>query len=490
MYSERRKLKHKRKPKKKHSLIFGKANGYAKIAVTYTRRLNAPDYTSKSRHLVSAVHNALDLVAVTPKRLVTVSERLLTEVTDRSYYFLLVVSSLRLPSQSGLLIIFKPLQSGDTSQRGGRRKTSGGGGGGVGGEPVEHPTAAEAVEQMGIGINIGNRYDLPKAHPVNKGTDAPDYDAKSHIDFIKEGGFKHVRIPVTWGMHFWERPNQLKRVTEAVEHALNQGLWVMINTHHEFWLKDQYNGQTWLDDKFRELWSKIADHFKASSNKLVFEVLNEPEHNFGGNPPHCTPGEVCHDQVFAHDQQAIDRTRRINQVGYEAIRSVSKTRVVFVSPNSQGNHALLRTVYPKKADLPSGGSDKQLAVTVHSYDPWDCCGPEGDNSKCSASKDQGWKGMPDFDDLQKWSKNEGIPLHLGEYGVGRSFDSGKDHQRGEKIVNDVYWKVTRDALQRGISACAWDDHGDFATADGRYKNNEWQHNIKDVIMDAVKNAGK
>ena len=53
------------------------------------------------------------------------------------------------------------------------------------------------------------------------------------------------------------------------------------------------------------------------------------------------------------------------------------TRVIAVAPNGQGNQSMLDKVYPGPADLPGGGQDPYLMVTVHTYDPWNFCGQDG-----------------------------------------------------------------------------------------------------------------
>ena len=58
------------------------------------------------------------------------------------------------------------------------------------------------------------------------------------IDKIKEGGFKTVRIPVSWGEHMGEAPEYtvdeawLNRVKEVVDYCIDNGLYAIINVHH------------------------------------------------------------------------------------------------------------------------------------------------------------------------------------------------------------------------------------------------------------------
>jgi len=44
----------------------------------------------------------------------------------------------------------------------------------------------------------------------------------------------------------------------SVDDALSLGLYVVINTHHEEWLKDNYDGSTIYHDRFANLWNQMA----------------------------------------------------------------------------------------------------------------------------------------------------------------------------------------------------------------------------------------
>eukprot|EP00928_Gymnodinium_smaydae_P031614 TRINITY_DN2314_c0_g2_i7.p2 TRINITY_DN2314_c0_g2~~TRINITY_DN2314_c0_g2_i7.p2 ORF type:complete len:357 (-),score=50.02 TRINITY_DN2314_c0_g2_i7:99-1169(-) len=322
-------------------------------------------------------------------------------------------------------------------------------------------TASDAVRQMGVGINLGQTYD---AH--SSGQSKSTQRSRQLIDLFQSGGFKHVRIPVTWGNSFRRHGSGfVSNVTDSVDHALRKGLWVMINTHHEHWLKDHYDGSKRFDDMFYKLWVDIATHFKSKSYKLVYEVLNEPESKFGCWAKGTNP----------NDGRAKDWTRRINKVGYDAIRSVDPKRVVFVSPNAQGNSHQLAAVYGNKGMLPGGGGDPHVAVTVHTYDPWNCNGQTGTNAQCGSEQEVrnrvgGYVGM-----VSGWSGSNGVPVHWGEYGLGRQ---NNPSERNTNLCRGYYEEATRKMVQAGHSPCVWDDQGWFAVTQG----NRWVYGIKDAIM--------
>merc|ERR1712183_913619 len=115
-------------------------------------------------------------------------------------------------------------------------------------------------------------------------------------------------------------------------------------------------------------------------------------------------------------------TRAINEVGYQAVRSVSKDRIILLMPNGMGSQGLIKYVYPNPSFLPSGGADPYLGVSVHSYDPWDFCGQDGriDHFKSIAAMKAALDTI--FGPLAEWYYEAQIPMHVGEYGLGRTDD--------------------------------------------------------------------
>ena len=51
---------------------------------------------------------------------------------------------------------------------------------------------------------------------------------------------------------------------------------MVINAHHESWLKDHYDGSQHFNQLFWSLWHDIALHFKSRDGHLIFEILNKP----------------------------------------------------------------------------------------------------------------------------------------------------------------------------------------------------------------------
>ncbi len=313
-------------------------------------------------------------------------------------------------------------------------------------------TASALILSMGTGFNLGNTFDLA-ANPTTLSSIQPI------IDLYYNAGLRHIRIPVTWRDGFngntlantsgavnYQHPRfiQLKAV---IDYALQKKMIVVLNAHHEHWLKDNYNGTPAYDSVFTKMWRDIAVYYREYPGQLVFEVLNEPSGMFGdwsgGFPP--------------NDQFALDATRHINYVGWKAIRETggkNATRVVMLSTNGMGNHSQIEEVFPNKASLPGGGSDQYLAIQVHTYDPWSFCGESGSNSAFPGTASL----VNGISKVAAHSKLLGVPINYGEFGVGRASNVA---ERNTDIVRSYYRTMRLTMINEKMSATFWDDRGWF-----------------------------
>lgn len=337
---------------------------------------------------------------------------------------------------------------------------------------------------MGVGINLGNTFDanyLPHDAHITK----------AQVDLYAHAGFTHIRIPVTWRDHFPEpliddagrldtESPRFKSLQATVDHALSLGLYVILNTHHEMWLKHHYTGPgDDLGRRFADMWKAIATHFADRGDRLMFEVLNEPEGTMGDWSGGLDP----------HDPVALERTRSINLLGYQAIRSIpgNRYRIILIAPNGMGNYSMIQEVYPRPEDLPGGGRDPYLMVTLHTYDPWDFCGQDGSNS-VYLDRDQPLQALRrDIDEridaTARWAEHMPVAVHFGEYGIGRK-DAG---QRDHTIVREYYRYLTHAILQKGWAASVWDDRGWFAITNQDYDaphERRWVYGLAQAVLES------
>jgi endoglucanase len=324
-------------------------------------------------------------------------------------------------------------------------------------------TAKVTLASMDVGYNLGNTFDLQ----INN---LDEKDICKLIDLYVSVNCKHIRIPVTWidgfngdllvnnnGKLLAKHPRFLL-LKKTIDYAISKKLYVILNTHHEKWLKDNYDGTANIDNKFQSLWTEIAKQFEKYPPQLIFEVLNEPDGALG----------QWDGKVKPNNPQAVTLTRQINDVGYKAIRATggkNTTRVILISPNGQGNHSQLKQIYPSKESLPGGGNDTFLAATVHTYDPYDFCGPNGTNAKYPGDQ----VVAQAIQDCISHATKIDLPIHYGEFGVGRE----KNPQtRDTQPVREYYWAIRQATKAANVPCAFWDDRGWFGMVElnkaGRY----------------------
>lgn len=67
-------------------------------------------------------------------------------------------------------------------------------------------------------------------------------------------------------------PVWMDRVEQVVDWGLERDLFVILNAHHDDWLKRDYDNPT-LQARFDSLWSQIATRFQDKPDRLLFEML-------------------------------------------------------------------------------------------------------------------------------------------------------------------------------------------------------------------------
>ena len=126
-------------------------------------------------------------------------------------------------------------------------------------------TAFQLTADMGPGWNLGNTLDAHGTSASGLSTETVwgnPLTTEAMILKIKEAGFKTVRIPVTWYQHIGGAPDYtidpawLSRVQEVVNYAFDNGLYVIINTHHDskVWLATTYSNEVAATAQLEKIW--------------------------------------------------------------------------------------------------------------------------------------------------------------------------------------------------------------------------------------------
>ena len=238
------------------------------------------------------------------------------------------------------------------------------------GEDKKHVIGAkEFVDKMKIGWNLGNT--LEPYYGVPNGDSRMFLETywknpkvtKELFEYVKSVGFDTVRIPVTWDVHsemnsdgtIVIKKEWMERVREVVQYALNSGLNVIINTHHE---KSIYAGTNDVEFKLiknraKTMWKQIADYFSDIDGRLIFESYNEIDNAF---------------DTWKYGDVAAEQLNELNQLFVNVVRSTggyNGQRILMV-PTLLDSELPNATVAFK---LPKDVVDDRIIVTVHKYSP-------------------------------------------------------------------------------------------------------------------------
>ena len=305
-------------------------------------------------------------------------------------------------------------------------------------------TPKELVAEIKAGWNLGNTFDALGSGTLSDETCwGNPKTTKEMIDAVNEKGFNSIRIPVTWARHMGEAPDYtidsewMKRVEEVVNYALDDGMYVIINSHHEEeWRIPDYEHIDAVDEQNKALWTQVANHFKDYGDHLIFEGLNEPrvkggEKEWEGGTPE---GRECLD--------------RLNQSFVDAVRATG---------GNNEKRLVLITSFASSHVIPTIGclaipEDDHLAVSIHAYTPYAFTYASGESWELFD-----WDGSHNneidsvFNDLQRIFLDKGIPVLLTEYGAVNK--NGNDND-----VNAWAEAYVSRATKKGMP-CYWWDNG-------------------------------
>jgi len=284
------------------------------------------------------------------------------------------------------------------------------------------------TSRMGTGINLGNVFDAPGGEGSWRREPAAEWE----MEAFKTAGFRHVRLPVTWGWHmakespFTVSPEVMERIAQVIRWATNRGLIVVLTAHHEEWFKKDPAGQA---ARFDALWRQIGDKFKdVPSGLLVFEILNESE------------------KEHISDAETDAMNKRVLQI----IRRSNPTRCVVVGAVGD-NAGRLREGKMKVPD------DPYIIATFHSYDPWSFCSAQVATWGTDQEKQYLTEHEPNFVALKRWSQINKCPLYLGEFGTSGRVDAESRRR--------YYRFYAQQAKEHGFSLAVWDEGGDMKILD-------------------------
>lgn len=321
-------------------------------------------------------------------------------------------------------------------------------------------TALRLAKHLGRGVNLGNMLETPLAAGEWGVRPNPQRDYLQYVDLAKQAGFTHIRLPVRWSNHAAITADATidaefaQRVDRIVNHALAEGLSVVMNMHHyrqfdgtPLDLGERKVAENIVDTRMLFLWRQIATRYQNHSEKLFFEVYNEPN-----------------GRMEARWNSMLSRALR-------EIRNSNPTRVVVIGPTQWNSVDALA-----KLELPS---DPHLIVTVHNYDPFAFTHqgaswvkpPLATGTRCCTNSQEN-QILNALEKAYRWGQDQGYSIYLGEFGA---YDKAAMDDRV------VYTRVVSSAATRlGFSWAYWEMASGFGLFDPALQT--WRLPLLDALL--------
>ena len=326
----------------------------------------------------------------------------------------------------------------------------------------EGMTSKLFVQEMGIGINLGNTLEAYWEDTKNKtsGAQTIGYDRPSAYETcwgavvtseemiagMKAAGFDTVRVPVYWGNMMVNdgthtiNEDYMKRVQEVVDYGLQNDLYVVINIHHydEFLIKNHTEDE--VVAAVEHVWQQIAEYFVNYSDYLVFEGFNEALGN-------------AQNGVSYTEEQKFAYVNRMNQTFVDAVRATG---------GNNANRLLIASGYWTNIDLttseayvlPADTVEDRVMVSVHYVD----------NVMYWSNKIGGqewWDySVAQCELLKEAFTDKGVQVFIGEctsiYDDER-FIAGAENDTSSECLEKMMNLIT----DYGFVPVLWDVHGNF-----------------------------
>lgn len=323
----------------------------------------------------------------------------------------------------------------------------------------EFETAAEAVKNMKVGVNLGNTLESVSGELNNMWIEAnterrpQDYETAwgnpvTKAELMKmwrKAGYNAVRVPVSWYPHTgkivieykpikneqgqeeikpcwdfskWEGydvdPAWMKRVHEVVDYVIDQGMYCIINLHHDAgapdcdkWVIADEDNYEQNHERFEAIWRQIAEEFKDYDEHLLFEGYNEIVDKWNSWGDVYMWGPTQHDEVI--EQSIYRAVNKYAQSFVDAVRATggnNKVRNLIVNVYCGcGSEKNLENLSVPKDEIPN-----HIAFQLHYY-----VGVFDQNNDIADSK------VFLDSEIERYNRQltqKGVPLIIGEWGFG------------------------------------------------------------------------
>ena len=319
--------------------------------------------------------------------------------------------------------------------------------------------AMALLRDMKCGWNLGNTFDAFNGYThYFSGTGMETSwvgvrTSRELIVAIKEAGFNTIRIPVSWHNHVDENdlidPEWLQRVKTVAGWALDEGMYVIVNVHHDNDVRYLYPDTVHYDRSAAYLsavWGQMAETFKDCDEHLILESMNEPrlvgtqyEWNWNSASSDCRLSAKYINQL---NQLFVDTIRASG--GNNATRYLA-VPAYCAAPWNASNQAF---------QLPEDPADNRIIVEAHAYTPYNfALNLNSTDRTFDLATDR--NKMSEIASFMNSLYNRfiinGIPVMMDEFGA---LDKGGNLQ--DRVNFTAYYVASASA--RGITCVWWDNH--------------------------------
>lgn len=322
---------------------------------------------------------------------------------------------------------------------------------------MSNRTSIQVVKDMQTGWNLGNTLDATGTKGLTSETSwGQPYTTKSMIDNLANSGVKTIRIPVSWSNHFIDKdytidPEWMSRVKQIVDWAYEDGMYIILNTHHDNYEKNSliprcggyYPTKENYDESSRfikNVWAQISLAFNNGyDEKLVFETMNEPR-------PRNTNDEWVFNNNSELSLECAQIVNKLNQDALDTIRSSggnNKKRLVSIPALQASPDSALSEYFV----LPEDSVEGRLVLSVHMYSPYNFA-MESPGVKVFTNQMGSYLAVT-FKNLNNKFVTKGIPVIIGEYGA-----TNKNNLEERVKWFQAFLKYSR---KYGMTSCLWDN---------------------------------
>lgn len=285
---------------------------------------------------------------------------------------------------------------------------------------VSGQTATQVNDAMTPCWNLGNALEASDNGVVGETTWGNPYVTQKIFQTIKAQGFKSVRIPVSY-LNMVDANGDindayLDRVQAIVDRAMDSGLYVIINIHHDG--SDAVSGK-WLDisvengsaqydamiNKFTNMWTEIAERFSTYNQSLIFEGMNEV----------MITGKYTLDTLGDEFDNAYANIMDLNQAFVSTVRETgsfeNNDRCLIICGYNTDINLTVEGYNDDYLEVNDEATDR-LILSVHYYDPYDFTLNQYGTNTWSKNGTYGETYM--ISQLNKLSAIN-MPIFVGEY---------------------------------------------------------------------------